>query len=122
MSYTVGKSWSFDAAHQLPLHDGKCRNLHGHTYRVEVTVNGPLIDEGRKSGMIIDFGDLTAIWKDWIEPQVDHQFLNDTLPVEHTTAEMIAGWMLEQFRKQLGPYPGITVTVWEQPTSWARAS
>src|SRR5262245_59491193 len=93
--FTVVKSWSFDAAHQLLLHDGKCKKLHGHTYRMEVSVAGPIIDGGPKTGMVIDFGDLTAIWETHIEPYVDHQFLNETLPIEHTTAELIAGWMLE---------------------------
>lgn len=122
MTYTVGKEWTFDAAHQLPLHDGKCRNLHGHTYRVVVTVHGPIIKEGPKSGMVIDFGDLSAIWKEDIEPLCDHRNLNETLPVEHTTAESIAGWMLLRFRDRLGPYPGLTVRVAETPTSWAEAS
>lgn len=122
MNHTVGKQWTFDAAHQLMLHDGKCRRLHGHTYRVEVTVQGPLEIDGPKTGMVIDFNDLSAIWKTDIEPLVDHQFLNDTLPVEHTTAEAIAGWMLLRFRDRLGPYFGLTVTVWETPNSWGRAS
>jgi 6-pyruvoyltetrahydropterin/6-carboxytetrahydropterin synthase len=119
---TVGKRFTFDAAHQLPLHDGKCRNLHGHTYRVEVTASGTLIDEGSKSGMVIDFGDIKQVWDEHIKPVVDHQYLNTTLPVEHTTAELIARWMVEQFRYHLGGYLGLTVTVWETPDSWARAS
>jgi 6-pyruvoyltetrahydropterin/6-carboxytetrahydropterin synthase len=123
MTYTVCKEFSFDAAHELPLHDGKCRNLHGHTYRVAVTVSqDSLIGEGPKSGMVIDFGDLQEIWDEKLKPLVDHQYLNAALPVPHTTAEMIAAWMLEQFREHLGPYPGLTVKVWETPSSWAVAS
>jgi 6-pyruvoyltetrahydropterin/6-carboxytetrahydropterin synthase len=123
MPYTVGKEFTFDAAHQLPLHDGKCKNLHGHTYRVRVTYDAKmLIKDGPKSGMVIDFGDLKAVWKERIEPLVDHQFLNDTLPVPHTTAENIARWMLKMFREALGTYAGLTVTVYETPTSWATAS
>lgn len=122
VGYSVTKEFVFDAAHRLPLHDGQCRNLHGHTYRAAVTVTGTLIQEGRKSGMVIDFGDLKQIWKEHIEPLVDHQFLNDTLPVPQTTAEYIAGWMLLVFRSQLGSLPGIAVRVNETPTSWAVAS
>lgn len=120
--FTVGKSFTFDAAHQLPLHDGKCRNLHGHTYRVEVAATGTLIDEGSKTGMVVDFGDIKEVWDNHIKPIVDHRNLNNAVPVENTTAECIAGWMLEQFRQHLGPYLGLTVTVWETPDSWARTS
>jgi 6-pyruvoyltetrahydropterin/6-carboxytetrahydropterin synthase len=122
MRYTVGKEFTFQAAHRLPLHDGKCKELHGHSYRVAVTVFGPLEVDGPKTGMVIDFGDLTTIWKKDIEPLCDHQYLNESLPIEHTTAENIAGWMLLRYRDALGPYHGLTVTVWETATSWAMAS
>lgn len=122
MDYTVCKEFTFQAAHYLPEHDGKCRELHGHSYRVAVTVAGPVIEKGAKHGMVIDFGDLSAIWKEHLEPLLDHRFLNETLPVPVTTAEHIAGWLLLRFRDELGPYPGLTVTVWETPTCWARAS
>lgn len=125
MISTIGKTFTFDAAHQLPLHDGKCRNLHGHTYRVEVTVKSEVITTGSKSGMVVDFGDIKAVWKEHIEPLVDHRFLNDSLPVPHTTAEFIAGWMLMMFRQYLtGPshFLDMTVTVWETADSWARAT
>jgi len=122
MRFTVAKDWTFHAAHKLPDHDGKCKELHGHTYRCRVSVRGPLIEHGPKAGMVIDFGDLSEIWREECEPLLDHKYLNDTLPVPQTTAELIAGWILMRFRDHLGPYPGIAVTVWETPTSWARAS
>jgi len=118
MKYRVGKQFMFDAAHQLPKHDGKCRNLHGHTYRVEVAVSGEAITRGPKSGMVVDFGEINRVWREHIKPHVDHRNLNDSLPVPHTTAELIAGWMLDRFQEYL-PYP-MTVTVWETPTSWAQ--
>ena len=49
---------SFDSAHFLKGYDGKCSNIHGHRWTVEVTVKGDLQDQGSKRGMVIDFGDL----------------------------------------------------------------
>lgn len=118
--YTIGKSFTFDAAHQLLHHDGKCRFLHGHTYRVCVEVSGPLEQEGPKQGMVVDFGDVKDVWKREVEPLCDHKFLNDTLPLENTTAEEIAGWMLGVFRGHLG-VGVVAITVWETADSWARA-
>lgn len=123
MVYRVCKEWTFEAAHQLPLHDGKCRELHGHSYRVRVTASGQrLISTGPKTGMVIDFGDLSAVWKEHLEPLLDHRFLNDTLPVPVTTAEHIAGWILIRFREQLDTGLDLTVRVWETPSCWAEAS
>jgi len=122
MQFTVGKEFTFQAAHQLPLHDGKCKYLHGHSYRVAVEVTGPVQNVGPKSGMVIDFGVLSAFWHREVEPQLDHRFLNDTLPIEFTTAELIAAWVFEQFSSLLGGDKTLAVQVWETPTSWARVS
>ena len=51
----VGKQFSFDAAHQLVGHFGKCANLHGHTYKVEVVLTGSINDSGSSEGMVVDF-------------------------------------------------------------------
>jgi 6-pyruvoyltetrahydropterin/6-carboxytetrahydropterin synthase len=118
---TVCKSWTFDAAHQLPNHDGKCRFLHGHTYRVEVFATGYVNPKNGRSdeGMVVDFGVLSRVWREDVEPWLDHQFLNDTLAdegVEITTAENIAGWILTK----MAIIPGVhKVRVWETPTSFA---
>lgn len=115
----ICKVFSFDAAHQLPLHDGKCRNLHGHTYRVEVEFEGELIESGPKSGMVVDFGDVKAVWKENVEPLLDHRYLNDTLDdIPVTTAEWIAYWIFERFTR--AGLPPFAVRVWETPTSWAQ--
>jgi 6-pyruvoyltetrahydropterin/6-carboxytetrahydropterin synthase len=115
----ICKRFTFDAAHMLPDHDGKCANLHGHTYVVEVEFEGPIIEEGPKRGMVVDFGDVKAVWKEKLEPLLDHRYLNETLvelPV--TTAEMIAGWVYGRFTDaNLEP---AAVRVWETPTSWAQ--
>ncbi len=57
MHTRVTRSFSFEAAHQLPWHPGKCRRLHGHNYRLEVTVQGPV----GENGVVMDFDDLSAV-------------------------------------------------------------
>ena len=86
---TITKIFTFEAAHSLPEHDGKCKNLHGHSYSLEVTASGPIIESGSKQGMIMDFADISTIVKKEILDVWDHQFLNDILPFT-TTAELLA--------------------------------
>ena len=84
MRTTVTRSFTFEAAHQLPWHNGACRNLHGHGYRLEVTVAGPINDDG----IVIDFADLGAIVRREVVDRYDHTYLNDLL--DNPTAELIA--------------------------------
>lgn len=88
----VTKSFTFDAAHFLPNHKGKCASMHGHTYRLEVTVvreNGKLMDVGSDEGMVVDFYDLKAIVTAEVIDKLDHKVLNEVLPFR-TTAENMA--------------------------------
>ena len=66
----IAKEFSFDIAHMLDGHDGKCKNLHGHTYRLQVEVGGPLHASGPKAGMVMDYADLKDIVKHhrWTTP------------------------------------------------------
>lgn len=105
---------TFDAAHQLPFHDSKCRNLHGHTYRVEVTLVGMINPQHAhpKMGMVIDFSLVKEVWETRIKSRVDHALMVGTvplpwlsggieasvgkiarLPIPVTTAEYLSGWM-----------------------------
>jgi 6-pyruvoyltetrahydropterin/6-carboxytetrahydropterin synthase len=84
MRASVTRSFRFEAAHQLPWHDGACRNLHGHSYRLEVTVEGPI----GAQGMVIDFGDLKAVVGRQVLDRFDHRYLNDLF--DNPTAELIA--------------------------------
>lgn len=119
MRARLGKQFTFHAAHQLPNHDGACRNLHGHTYEVEVLLEGHVsTEEGASAeGMVVDFSVVKGIYKEHIEPLVEHQNLNDTLPVPVTTAENIAGWMYGVFYTHMREVR--SVRVWETRTSWA---
>ena len=84
MRTSVTRAFTFDAAHQLPWHAGKCRQLHGHTYRLEVSVEGPLGDHG----IVCDFTELDALVRKEVIDRLDHRFLNDLL--DNPTAELVA--------------------------------
>ncbi len=70
----ITKQFFFEAAHALYGYDGKCRNIHGHSYSLAVTVVGKPIDDIKnvKNGMVLDFGDLKAIVKKEIVAIFDH--------------------------------------------------
>jgi len=72
----VTKEFTFDMAHLLYGHEGLCNNVHGHTYKLLVTVQGNLIESGSSKGMVIDFKDLKDIVGRFIE-QFDHAFVYD---------------------------------------------
>ena len=72
---TVTKTVKFDAAHVLANHQGLCKNLHGHTYRVDISVSQPE-DDGRD--MVIDFKDLKGIATEVICDRFDHAFVYNT--------------------------------------------
>ena len=72
---TVCKTVRFDAAHVLTNHQGLCKNLHGHTYRVDVSVTQP---EGDDRDMVIDFKDLKTIANEVVCDRFDHAFIYNT--------------------------------------------
>jgi 6-pyruvoyltetrahydropterin/6-carboxytetrahydropterin synthase len=119
------KSFTFDAAHFLPNHKGKCAAMHGHTYRLEVTVvreNGKLSNDGSDEGMVIDFADLKALVKAAVIDRMDHKVLNDVLPFR-TTAENIVAHIFQVLTDKLQA-SGVTVDrikLWETPDSYAEA-
>ena len=116
---TIAKEFSFDAAHSLPNSDGPCKRLHGHTYRVTVMARGQTqpLDGRAEEGMVLDFTRIKEVFKRRIEARCDHQYLNETAPVERTTAELLAAWMLAERREELPQV--VAVRVSETPSSWA---
>ncbi|GAB7386378.1 6-carboxytetrahydropterin synthase QueD [Bacillaceae bacterium] len=118
----VTKEFTFDAAHHLHLYEGKCKNLHGHTYKLVVTVSGYVND----GGITLDFSELKEIYKQTIHDKLDHQYLNEVLPPMNTTAENIIVWIWEQLDAALAARGwkkrGIRLeelTLYETPTSYA---
>ena len=75
--FKIAKEFNFDMAHMLDGHDGKCKNLHGHTYKLQVEVAGELVADGAKRGMVMDYADLKAIVKTHILDPMDHAFIYD---------------------------------------------
>lgn len=117
----VSKEFTFDAAHHLHCYEGKCKNLHGHTYKVIFGISG-FVDE---IGLVIDFSDIKKIWKDKIEVFLDHRYLNETLPKMNTTAENMVVWIFEQMEEAIRDLPNDCkvelVRLFETPTSYAEA-
>lgn len=99
MTYSITKQYTFESAHFLPfVREGhKCKRVHGHNYKIQVTVLRCIDEEGEgldKSGFIIDFWDLDPIVQKYID-LVDHRCLNDIEGLENPTAERIANWFWE---------------------------
>ena len=77
------KIFRFEAAHALMGYDGRCRNIHGHSYEMRVTIKGmPILDDSSpKNGMVMDFGDLNRIVNEEIIDHYDHAFIiNHNMP------------------------------------------
>ncbi len=95
----VRRSFDFEAAHRLPHHPGKCRELHGHSYRLVVAVERPL---DPANGMVIDFSELKRSVNTAVVQRLDHTYVNDL--IDNPTAEMMAVWIWEQLEAVL---PGL---------------
>ncbi len=110
----IRKTFRFEAAHVLPYHPGKCSRLHGHSYKLDVAVTGPVQTSGPATGMILDFGDLSEIVKREVIAHCDHASLNDLL--ENPTAEAIVVWIWLRLAPVL---PLAELVLWETPTACA---
>lgn len=88
----ITKQFSFETGHALYGYDGKCKNVHGHSYKLSVTVIGTPIDDRNnvKFGMVIDFSDLKKIVKEEIVDRFDHATVfNQTTPHLELANELI---------------------------------
>jgi 6-pyruvoyltetrahydropterin/6-carboxytetrahydropterin synthase len=111
----IRKTFRFEAAHVLPHHPGKCARLHGHSYRFEVALSGPLQTSGPATGMIVDFDDLATVVEPEVVEKLDHASLNDLMP--NPTAEHIALWIWDALASHLPLLAEIVV--WETATACA---
>jgi 6-pyruvoyltetrahydropterin/6-carboxytetrahydropterin synthase len=110
MRTSVTRTFTFEAAHQLPWHGGKCRNLHGHSYRLEVTVEGPIGDHG----IVVDFATIKEAVERDVIAAYDHQYLNDLF--DNPTAELIAA---EIWKRVEGADLAVSrIRLWETPDSY----
>lgn len=109
MNVRLVREYKFEAAHRLTSvsAEHRCGKLHGHSYRVELTLEGP-VDE--KAGWLIDFGDVDAAWSR-AGDKLDHGILNDIPGLANPTCEMLTRWIWESVHPAL---PQLRrVTVWE---------
>ncbi|HWE54635.1 MAG TPA: 6-carboxytetrahydropterin synthase QueD [Acidimicrobiales bacterium] len=108
----VFTEFSFEAAHHLPHvpEDHKCRRLHGHSFRVEIHVEGQI---DAHSGMVIDFADIKAAFQP-LWQQLDHHYLNEVDGLHNPTSENLAVWI---WHRLSGAVPLARVVVRETCTS-----
>lgn len=117
---TVTKIFDFEACHNLPYYEGACHNLHGHSYKLEVTVTGEIITKkyDPKMGMIIDFKDLKKIVKEEVIDKYDHSYLN-TLFYNPTAEIMVEHIALSIIEKLPTGITLVSCKLWETSTSYA---
>ena len=120
--FQVSVEETFSAGHALRGYRGKCENVHGHNYRVRISVAGPQLDS---IGLLCDFTEIKRVVREVIAG-LDHQFIND-LPAFRTvnpSAENLAKYFYEQVSGQLRELtPGarvIDAVVWETDTASAQ--
>jgi 6-pyruvoyltetrahydropterin/6-carboxytetrahydropterin synthase len=126
---TITKEFQFDAAHRLWSNHlseeenfqtyGKCSKLHGHTYRLQVTVSGPVRDDG----MILNYNELKTFVQETLLTRYDHAYLNELEEYENlpVTAENMVIHIYNVLDEELSPKDVLlqSVVLYETPTSWA---
>ena len=112
----IFKVFTVEAAHRLPhVPEGhKCARLHGHSFRIELHLSGPVHPQ---AGWVMDFADVKAAFKPIYE-RLDHHYLNDIPGLENPTSEQLAKWIWDQTKPVLPLLS--TVVVHETCTSGSR--
>jgi 6-pyruvoyltetrahydropterin/6-carboxytetrahydropterin synthase len=143
---TVTRKLEFDAGHRIPDHRSQCRNLHGHRYVIEITLEGEVIDSPGESdnGMVMDFSDIKSIAKKYVVDPWDHAFLVyehdtpvvnflseidghktvivDKVPTAENLAQLAFNLMDPQFIDHYGTSLKLTrVRLYETPNCWVDA-
>jgi 6-pyruvoyltetrahydropterin/6-carboxytetrahydropterin synthase len=109
-TFTLRKKFTFEAAHFLPQHQGKCRRLHGHSWVGWIEIQGhQLQPSGPAAGMVVDYSCLSQAIKPILDQYLDHYCLNETLGVESPTSEAIAQWVFEQLETTGLPVSAVTI-------------
>lgn len=134
MTISIGTHCEMEIAHRLPLHAGKCRRIHGHTYKLDVEVAGVIGSDG----MVLDFGVLKQILRSEIEEKLDHALVLSPLDMDklalpegskmvlfdkEPTAENMLVWIVGILDAALYIPYGVKVscaTLHETSNNWAR--
>src|SRR3989338_7436566 len=112
-SLNVSCAFRFAATHFLTKYRGKCENLHGHNYKLTVTVQGAV----KSDGMVIDFHIIEETVQREVMTELDHSHLNDRF--ENPTAEHIAIWIWERLN---GKLPLVKITLHETEDTYVEYS
>lgn len=120
---SICRQFRFEAAHHLLHHEGKCKNVHGHSYLLEVEVTGPFHVKGPSQGMILDFGDLKKLIDEHILSRIDHADLNMIWqnPTAENMVDTLASWIQEIFNID-ARFDGVVLvclSLWETQNSCA---
>lgn len=96
---SLWKEFRFEAAHRLPNVPAghKCARLHGHSFRLEVHLDGPV---DSRTGMLVDYADIKAAFGP-LHEQLDHHYLNEIPGLENPTSENIVCWVWERLKPAL---------------------
>jgi 6-pyruvoyltetrahydropterin/6-carboxytetrahydropterin synthase len=117
--YELTVKGRFAAAHQLRKYKGKCENLHGHNWKIEVTLRTAVLDD---IGLGVDFKEIKAIMEEVLK-ELDHQCLNDlpAFQTENPSSERIARWIFEQMARRMenDQLKVARVTAWESDDACA---
>ncbi len=99
--------FKFEAAHRLPKvpKGHKCERLHGHSFKIELTVAGPVNPD---TGWFIDFSVIYDAWAPLFD-QLDHNYLNDVVGLENPTSENLAAWIWDALKVKLPSLAQVTV-------------
>ncbi|NYT01719.1 MAG: 6-carboxytetrahydropterin synthase QueD [Methanosarcinales archaeon] len=111
----IGLQCEFDAAHRLPSYPGKCARLHGHTYRVEAVLEGPVGDDD----MVLDFYRLKGMLSQALEG-LDHAHLNEVMqnPTAERIAEHIFSALCSILESEQSPARLVSLKLWEGSNKW----
>lgn len=104
----IVKEFRFEAAHFLPRvpADHKCRRMHGHSFRFEIKLSGPVDVE---TGWLMDFGDISRVVRPVVDSELDHRLLNEVKGLENPTSEEIAIWLWKRLKPSMELLQEITV-------------
>jgi len=123
---SITKIVKFDAAHFLPGYNGKCKRMHGHTWKVEIEVG--LADnqsyDPHHDKMLLDFSKLKSIIQDQFLNEIDHSCINtDVVGIEYPSAENIVMWIRGRAQVALPDFVKLLrIRVWESEDSYAEWS
>lgn len=121
---SITKQIEFDAAHSLGNgYVGKCSNLHGHRYKLDITVSLRAGKDLTPVGFIVDFSDIKNLWEEHFDSLYDHRFLNESLNIQ-TTAENISAKLFEDLSKYINNERVYVsgIRLYETPTSFSEIS